>query len=514
MSPDREISHAKVAGALLSSLEMDAGRKRPVTVTPTGHGVSTTTAPATTAPAMLPTTLPTTLPTVPTTKTKPTSEAKKDLMTTTALTPSLLPAPTAKHATGNTVFSLRVAPKLTHFGVLHPRFEQFLNQKTNSLARANNNVRPLFDGQNSFAERNKLIAGAKTSINLQTFIFTDDDTGWDLARRLVERAKDGVAVRVIIDGLGSNRSDNKLFEFMRAGGVEVRAHETGLDLLSVNNRWHEKHLVVDGQVAVEGGMNIADEYSLGGSGRMVFRKEKPAMEAWRDVDVRVEGPAVADIQRAFLRNWALLGDPVPRDKVGVLFPPPKQTLGGPNVRVVQHHPHGEPPDDHTVQLYLHAINAASKSITIENAYFIPPQLLRDALIEAAKRGVEVKVLTNSKSSSDMGFVVDASRWFYDDLLAAGVKIFEKTGGTLHSKTATIDGCFNIIGSCNLNRRSDGRDTESVVAITDEDTAQKLELRFAGGLAEANEVTLDMLTRSRTAGVKVKQWALSTVAWTM
>ena len=135
-------------------------------------------------------------------------------------------------------------------------------------------------------------------------------------------------------------------------------------------------------------------------------------------------------------------------------------------------------------------------------------------MDAAKRGVEVKVLTNSKSSSDMSFVVEASHWFYDDLLAAGVKIFEKTGGTLHSKTATIDGCYSIIGSCNLNRRSDGRDTESVVAITDEDTAQKLELRFGGGLAEANEVTLEMLARSRTAGVTVKQWALSTVAWTM
>jgi cardiolipin synthase len=321
-----------------------------------------------------------------------------------SLATSLVPTPTATPASGKTVFSLRLAPKRGNLPILHPRFEQALNNKTHSRAVANNSVLPLFDGQNSFAERNKLIAGAKTSINLQTFIFTDDDTGWDLARRLVERAKDGVAVRVIIDGLGSNRSDDKIFEFMRAGGVEVRAHETGLDLLSVNNRWHEKHFIVDGQVAVEGGMNIADEYSLGGSGRQVFRAEMPAMDAWRDVDVRVGGPAVADIQRAFLRNWALLGAPVPRDKVGALFPPPKQTLGGPPVRVVQHHPHGDPPDDHTVQLYLHAFNAASTSITIENAYFIPPQLLRDALVDAAKRGVEVKVLTNSKSSSDMSFL--------------------------------------------------------------------------------------------------------------
>jgi len=304
-----------------------------------------------------------------------------------------------------------------------------------------------------------------------------------------------------------------MFDTLRAAGVQVRSHETGLDLLSVNNRWHEKHLVVDGKVAVEGGMNIADEYALGGSGRMVIRDAGKSEHAWRDVDVRVEGPAVHDVQRAFVRNWNLLGISLPSEAVAALFPKPHQAPGGASVRVVQHHPHGDPPDDHTLQLHLQAIGAATKSITVENAYFVPPEPMRKAFVEAAKRGVEVKVLTNSKASSDMGFVCDAARYFYDELVGAGVQIFEQQQGTLHAKTASFDGVYSIVGSCNLNGRSDGRDTEAVVAIRDDATAAALEDRFATGLYNATPVTEADLRNNSYLG-DVKQWALSTLAWTI
>ena len=482
---------------------MDAGQKRPSSLRPpaTNGTTSTGTGAATgvqkTTPAANATTTPT--------------PAKKPslapLLQTTAA-PVTVSAPNL----GKSVFSLRLAPKRGAIPLLHPEFERKLNDATHSRAVADNAVKPLFDGHNSFAERNKLIAQATSSIHLQTFIFPSDDTGWDLAHRLAERSRAGVDVRIIVDGLGSNRSDPKIWAYLKEHGVDVRFHDTGLDLLSVNNRWHEKHLVVDGKVAVEGGMNIADEYSLGGSGRMVFKPNNKTMEAWRDVDVRVEGGAVHDVQRSFLRNWALLGDAVPADKMGKLFPPPTKHLGGPAVRVVQHHPHGEPPDDNTLQLYLHAINAATKSITIENAYFIPPSELREALMAAARRGVDVKVMSNSKTSSDMGFVVEASRWFYDDLIDAGVRIFEKRGGTLHAKTATFDDCYSIIGSANLNGRSDGCDTESCVAIRDDVTAAELVLRFGSGMSNADEITAADLVRSPFQ--TVKQWSLSTLAWTL
>lgn len=427
------------------------------------------------------------------------------------------PVTTGRASSGATVFDLRVGlPSVTGLrpsGFHHPHFEHELDKTTGSLARADNLVKPLFDGQNSFAERAVLIAAAKTSIHLQTFFFADDDTGWDLARSLVDRAKAGIAVRVIIDGLGCSRADPKLFEMMREGGVDVRAFETGVDLLSVNNRWHEKHLVIDGKVAIEGGMNIADEYAFGGSFKMVSRQQETSTEAWSDVDVRVEGAAVHDVQRAFVRNWALLGDAVPQHEMAALFAAPTKAPGGPSVRVVQHHPHGDPPDDHTMQLYLRCIRAATRNINIETAYFVPPKALREALIDAARRGVEVKVMTNSKGSSDMGFVVDAARYFYDELVSAGVKIHEKTGGTLHSKTATFDGAYSIIGSCNLNGRSDGRDTESVVGIRDDKTAAALVARFAEGSAAAHHVSAAELNKDSFVS-DLKQWAISTLAWTL
>ena len=107
-----------------------------------------------------------------------------------------------------------------------------------------------------------------------------------------------------------------------------------------------------------------------------------------------------------------------------------------------------------------AIRSAEESITIENAYFVPPEELREALIDAAKRGVDVRVMTNSRASNDMGIVSDASRYYYDELIDAGVKIYEKQGGTLHSKTMTFDGEFSIVGSVNFNGRSHGLDAES------------------------------------------------------
>ncbi len=373
---------------------------------------------------------------------------------------------------------------------------------------------PLFDGKESFAERRQLITTAKNSIHLQTFIFSDDETGRATASMLAERAKAGVKVRVIVDGLGSSRCSGELLKEMTDAGVELRVYSTGLDLLSINNRWHEKHLIVDGKVAIEGGMNIADEYAFGGSGRRLIRGDGPERDAWRDTDVRVEGPAVHDVQRAFLRNWGLLGDAVPAAEAQALFPAPRLAPDGPSVRVVQHHPHGDAPDQNTLKLHVETTRQAKKHIAIENAYFVPPRELIDALVDASRRGVTVEVLTNSKQSSDMGFVVDAARYNYKQLIGAGVKIYEMQGtGTLHAKTLTADGTYSIVGSCNLNGRSHGRDTESVLAINDASIAGKLTVRFAEGIKKASPVTQEEVEATPLL-TELKQWTLSTLSWTI
>ena len=167
----------------------------------------------------------------------------------------------------------------------------------------------------------------------------------------------------------------------------------------------------------------------------------------------------------------------------------------------------------TKELYLQAIRSATDSIVIENAYFLPPAELRNALINAASRGVTVKIMTNSRETNDMGPVSDASRYYYDDLVEAGAQVFEKQDATLHSKTMTVDGKFSIIGSVNLNGRSQWRDSESVVAVSNENVAYSLNQRFQQGLDGCLEITQTMLERESVL-TDLKQWALSRFAFTM
>lgn len=393
-------------------------------------------------------------------------------------------------------------------------FERLLDSRTGSVSRPNNTIEPLFDGVASFAERKKMIEGAKESINMQTFIFTNDDTGWETARLLADAAKRGVKVRLIYDGMGSNRSGNEIFDFMKKAGVEVREYGDPLrQFWDLNNRWHEKSLIVDGKAGITGGMNIADEYAFGGSGRLALRRPKEAQNPWRDADVKLKGPAVGDMTAAFLKNWKELGPPVPRAEGQRMIQQANETAvqGGPKARIVQHRP-DEDGDDHAEELYLAAIRSSEKSITIENAYFNPPERVRKELIAAAKRGVDVKVMTNSKATNDMGAVSDAARYFYDDMIKAGVKVYERQTSTLHSKTATFDGKFSVMGSINLNGRSDTLDSEIAMTTEDPATAKALEKRFTQGLSEAKAVTKKELEKEGF-WTNLKQWGLSLFSWT-
>ncbi len=391
-------------------------------------------------------------------------------------------------------------------------FDTLLDRATHSRNTAGNKVTMLFDGVNSFAARDKLIDGAKDSIHLQTFIFASDDTGWDLAKRLAKKAQEGVSVRVVYDGIGSNRADKAMFEFMQKAGVQVREYADPVrQFWDLNDRWHEKHLIVDGKASIEGGMNVANEYALGGSARLVYSRGEKGIEPWRDADVQIEGPGVADTQTAFLKNWKELGKDVTAAERARLFPTLTAQPGGATVRMVQERPEedGQP---NIEAIYLHSINAAKKSISIENAYFVPSKPLREALAAAARRGVDVTVMTNSRASNDFAAVTDCSRYFYDAMISAGVKIHERQGSTLHSKTATFDGQFSLVGSANLNGRSSGRDSEFVVAIQGEGTAVQLEQRFAQGLKQTQKVTAKEL-QGEGFFTNLRQWAFSTLAWT-
>lgn len=409
--------------------------------------------------------------------------------------------------------ALTAPTAVAHRGIGSPAFEAQLDRDTGTQNVSGNRVQMLFDGVNSFAERNKMIDGAKSSICFQTFIFNSDDTGWELANKLAEKARQGVEVRVIYDAVGSGRADPKMFELMKQAGVDVRPYGEKYKVWDINDRWHEKHLIVDGKASIEGGMNVANEYAFGGSGKQVFSRGTVGTEAWRDADIKLEGPAVANTTKAFVRNWEeLTGGTLTDVQKSKLFPKLEAVTGGPSVRVVQSNPEVKGLVNTNDKLYLRAIEHAQKSITIENAYFLPPPEIRQALINAAKRGVEVRVMTNSRATNDIGFVSDAARYFYDDMIKAGVQVFEKTGSTLHAKTATFDGGFSVVGSVNMNGRSKNTDSEVALAVEDPATAQQLEARFKSGLAQTQKVTLQEL-RGESFVTNLKQWALSTLAWT-
>jgi cardiolipin synthase len=362
-------------------------------------------------------------------------------------------------------------------------FEQMLDTVTGTAARAGNDVQLLFDGKAAFAERLRLIESATSSIDMQTFIFAADETGWQIARALAKRAREGIPVRLIVDAIGSHSGvmDPAMTQMMKDAGVEIRVNGSWL---SPNGVWHEKHLIIDGCVAINGGMNVGDKYAFGGTDRKIEKHGK-LRSGWRDVDMRLEGASVLDVHRAFLRNWERLGGVIREGEwMGTRHRP--ENGSDLRVRVIQHDPQA---DTNTTLAYLAAIRGAQRSITIENAYFVPIRAVREALIDAARRGVEVRIMTNGDTSSDMTVATGCARHIYQDLLAAGVRIFERQGdSTLHAKTATFDGCYSIIGSHNLNGRSHHFDTEIVLCVEDPRSARQLEERFDSGLGQAVEIT--------------------------
>ncbi len=396
-----------------------------------------------------------------------------------------------------------VAPRLGT-----PEFEARLDQLTSTRVRSNSGSNLLNDGVNSFADRKRLMEAARQSIHLQTFTFKDDETAWETARLLVKRASEGVKVRVLYDAVGSMDAD-PVSDFMRTYGVEVRAYNEVLkNPLLFNYRWHEKNLVVDGEAAILGGINIMDAASYSGTGKE-FKKGGVGKEApWRDTDVRIAGVAVRDAQRAFLRDWEDVGGKIDAAEIQHLFPADLSAPENARVRVVQNRPL-EDGGSNIEELYLQAIRASQHEILLDQAYFLPTWRIRQALIDAAQRGVRVEVYTNSIFSTDESLVPDVAHYYYPEMRSAGVKIFERTTSTTHAKTAVFDGQYSIVGSANFDYRSFNFNSEIVIATDSRDTARQLQRRFVEGLKEAHLVTDDDFS---SFGEHLRCWLLSSIGW--
>jgi cardiolipin synthase len=424
----------------------------------------------------------------------------------TALDTSLTPVatPTVSNAKGvlsdknsNALLSRRWA------GALDIKTQAALEEAATGVPLiAGNKITLLFDGPKTMAEMIAAIATAKNHINLETYIFDQDEMGLRFADLLIEKQKQGVIVSILYDSVGTLGTPQAFFDRMQQGGIRLLAFNpvnptARVGHWRVNNRDHRKVLIVDGKLAFTGGVNISSTYSKGSFFHRSAKVNAPV--GWRDTHIKIEGPAVAALQWAFLNAWSQQGgEDLPQ---GAFFPALPQA-GDKIVRVLASKPGGE----HEIyKAYVLAMQDAKTTIHITAAYFVPDEQIVDALTSAARRGVDVKLVL--PGVSDSGLVLHAGRSFYTQLLAAGVRIFELQVAVLHAKTAVIDGIWSTVGSTNLDMRSFLYNSELNVVILGEPFGRQMENAFAEDLLDSREVTSEVWAQ-RPVADRLREWAAS------
>jgi cardiolipin synthase len=337
-----------------------------------------------------------------------------------------------------------------------------------------NRAELLINGDQIFPAMVEAIAAAKRTVNLESYIFNDDHAGAMITDALVNAARRGVEVRVLIDGYGGH--PGKLLDRMKAAGVDARIYYPirPWTLHRIGRRTHRKILVVDGTVCFTGGLGIDD--------RWLGNARNP--HEWRDIQVRVTGPVSAEMQAIFSENWTYTtGEILFGDK----FYPPIAPAGELEAQAIKVSRGDE--SSLAKMLYYVAIKSAVRSIRIQNAYFLPDQQVREALVKAVQRGVDVRIMVPGKHI-DQPKVRAASRRSWGDMLQGGVKIYEYVDTMIHAKTAVVDGIFSIIGSINFDTRSMDKNAEESIAFYDRGLAARLEATFDADLKHCRLITYE------------------------
>jgi cardiolipin synthase A/B len=317
-------------------------------------------------------------------------------------------------------------------------------------------------------------------------------------------------VNFIYDSVGAIQAPKTFFKRLTDAGINVLEFNpvnplTAKKGWNVNQRDHRKLLIVDGQTAFLGGINISGVYS-GGSFAERSRKSTKEQSGgvaeesapWRDTHLQVEGPVVSEFQKLFLATWE-------KQKGKALAPrnyfPKLGNKGKEVVRAI-----GSSPDEPYTLMYatlISAISSAETAVYLTNAYFVPDPQLLSVLKAAAQRGVDVKLIL--PSYTDFWLVFHAGRSYYDELLQAGVKIYERRGNLLHAKTALIDGVWSTVGSTNLDWRSFLHNDEVNAVILGQDFGAQMQAMFEKDLASSNPITLEQWNQ-RSIGMRLKEMA--------
>ncbi|MDP3585258.1 MAG: phospholipase D-like domain-containing protein [Thiobacillus sp.] len=370
---------------------------------------------------------------------------------------------------------------------------------------AGNRVHLLQDGPATYQAMYAAIMAARDHINMETYILDDDEVGQRFAEALIARQAEGVQVNLIRDSVGTLGTPTEFFQKLIDSGIQVLEFNPINPLMSrkewtLNQRDHRKLLIIDGHTAFLGGINISSVYSSGSFRKASRAKSNtgsdPAL-AWRDTDLQLQGPVVAEFQKLFLAAWEKQkGEPL----TGKNYFPPPENVGPHRVRAI-----GSSPDDAFSLIYvtlLSAISSSEASVNITNAYFAPDPQLLDALEAAAGRGVDVNLILPSQT--DSWLVFHAGRNYYDRLLQAGVKIHERRGVILHSKTALIDGVWATVGSTNLDWRSFLHNYELNAVVLGPDFGEQVQAMFDRDLAMSDTITLEQWRR-RPLDQRFSEW---------
>ena len=357
-----------------------------------------------------------------------------------------------------------------------------------------NRVDLLVDGPATFAALSEAIRGARTRIDMESYEF-DEVAGGRFADLLLAARARGVEVNLVYDAWGAVETSRAFFDRLRAGGIRVLEFNplrpNGRVPVELNKRDHRKLLLVDGRLAITGGVNISRVYH----NRPQPQGADAEDQAWRDTDVRIEGPVVAQFARYFMETWRQQNGPPIADPP----PTPRTPVGNVTVQAIDGAPDSGQPLIYRTLLAVIALTG--KSIHLTTGFFVPTPDLSRALIAAARRGVDVQIVVPGQSDSTAA--VAAGRAGYGELLEAGVRIHERQGRVLHAKTAVVDGAWSAVGSSNLDWRSTVWNNEIDAIILGEEFGGRMEALFRHDVAASRSIDLETW-RSRGLGQRLQE----------
>jgi cardiolipin synthase len=363
---------------------------------------------------------------------------------------------------------------LTHrYGVADPQFLRELGVMLGPAIVDGNQVQNLENGARIFPTMLAAIRGAQHTITFESYIYWSGAVGRQFAEALEERARAGVKVHVLIDWAGSQQLEDALVQEMKAAGVEVRFYHPlrWYNLARMNNRTHRKLLVVDGRIGFTGGVGIADPWD----------GDAADAEHWRDSHYRLEGPAVAQMQAAFMDNWIKSTGKVLQ---GPEYYPALQPAGTALAQVFTSSPSGG--GDSMQLMYLLSVTAAERSIDLSAAYFVPDKLTRRALRLALARGVKLRIIVPG-ANTDVELARRASRAAWGELLQSGAEIYEYQPAMFHCKMMLVDGRLASVGSTNFDNRSFRLNDEANLNVYDEAFVRELEAVFEADLKRSRRI---------------------------